>query len=212
MRISLSKILVLAAGLTLIPATVQAGPEPGYPVTTTPHCSVAAAYPGMTPFDFCWGAYAGNDNGHESSIAAMIAAHVGTGPWTWAGKTNAGAGEEGPFDPIDNGQTTGTLTFVTPVTSSFAILLKAANQFSIYYYAFPFDPADMPPLPDGVDFNTWGVNLPNRGGNVNALSHASLYLGPETVIPEPSTFILLGTGLLFLFGVERRRRKALGEN
>jgi hypothetical protein len=121
------------------------------------------------------------------------------GSWTWAGKTNAGALlPEGPFQSIANGQTTGTLTFNTPVTTAFAIALKAANNYSVYYFAFPFNQLplqggtiNMPPLPNSVDFNTYGVNLPNPGGNVNALTHLSIWArGTRWFLsPQPSFFL-----------------------
>jgi hypothetical protein len=202
MRTSLSKILVLAIVLVAIPNSVQADMPPN----ADPLCSFAAPYPGMTPYQFCWGAFSGNDTGLQSDIISLLSGYA-PGSWTFAGKTEEGSAS-GPFNTWGTDVKTGTLTFKTPVSSSFAILLKAANQFSIYYYAFPFDAGSMPPLPASVDFNTYGVNQANPAGNVNGLSHASLYLGPQTVVPEPSTFILLGTGLLLLFGVERRRRMA----
>lgn len=196
MRTSLSKILVLAAALAVMPSAVKAD----FPTTVAPDCNLAAAYAGMTPFQMCWGAYAGNDNGFESGIIGLISTYTGTGPWTWVGKTEEGSAL-GPFETWGVDVKTGTLTFKTPVSNPFAISLKAGPQFSVYYFA---NTGPTPML--SVDFNTYGVSRP---GKLNGLSHASLIIGPgDTVVPEPSTFILLGTGLLFLFGVERRRRKA----
>jgi len=195
MRTSLSKILVLAAALALVPQAVKAD----LPGTVAPSCVIASGYPGMDPFDYCWGAYPGNDPSYTADIIALLSGYAG-GSWSFLETVNAAS--SGTYFNTVPGVVTGTLNFSSPLIGPFALVLKAADQFSIYYYA------NGGPGVSSVNFNTYGVNVLNPGSQVNALSHASLY-SAGSVVPEPSTVFLLATGLLGLGFVEvRRRRKA----
>ena len=191
MRLSLSKVLLLVTALAIMPATAQAE-DILTPAVPTLSCT-AGGSPGFTPTYFaCSGAWAGNNMNQQTDVLAQIMADWG-GIWSFVGTTNEGE-TSGPFLQVD-GATSGYVKFDLPITGSFILALKAANQFSLYYFKNVVDLAE-------VEFSTAGVAL-NAQFDPQALSHASLY----SAVPEPSTVILLGTGLLGLFGVEYRRRK-----
>jgi len=76
------------------------------------------------------------------------------------------------------------------------IIVKGGNSFSIHQY----DPAAF----SGV----WNIGyLADAGGSGSpaTLSHISAYNGESTPVPEPSTILLMGTGLLGLVGYNRKR-------
>lgn len=117
--------------------------------------------------------------------------------WDFAGSSDSANG--GPF--TGNVETnTGTLTFDNPMTGAFAITLKSANFFSLYYFDASFAGTT------SIDFNTIGVS--EKNGKGRGLSHASLFTPkdtPPTGIPSPSAAIA-GLALLGVIAGRRRRR------
>jgi hypothetical protein len=138
----------------------------------------------------CLGAFAGNDTPQMADILAALADLSGTGGWFAVGKSDDPSA--GPF--VSNPETnSGTLTFDSPITGPFALSLKAANAFSLFYYNI------QGPVTDIV-FNTDGVST-NPIGIAQDLSHATLY-----AVPEADTYAFMLAGLSLLGLVARRRR------
>jgi len=152
----------------------------------------------------------GNDKptGKPGSIAAIDLLNGDGSGWTGSFDTGLDWSFEGSSDDSAGGPFTGnvesnagTLTFDTPMTGAFAISLKAANFYSLYYFDASFAGTT------SIDFDTIGTAT-NPQGKAQDLSHASLFTAggtPPTGVPSP-TAALAGLGLMGLL-VSRRRRK-----
>jgi hypothetical protein len=81
-------------------------------------------------------------------------------------------------------------TFTLNVSSSdpFILFLKQADTWAAFRL--------------GAESGTWSID--NRQG----ISHWNLYGNATTVVPIPPAALLLGSGLLGLIGIGRRRRSA----
>lgn len=142
----------------------------------------------------CYGPVGGNDNGNQ---AATINANWGSyGTFALVGKS----GNEGSA-PLWLGAD-GSLVFESPISGYFALTLKQAPQFSVYLF-YAEDPVS------SINWDTRGV-ADNGGTGEDKLSHAVLYAGPGAVstVPEPSTYLLMGSGLAGLLGIAGWRRRA----
>lgn len=153
----------------------------------------------------CVGATLGNTNGNSATLAAVIAQLESSFDLNGGSAALNGWAESGT--PSFNA-TTGTLTFSQVISGRFAIALKQSNQYSLYLLQAT-GPVNT------INYTTAGVQT----GAVRGLSHANLYVvegGPNatcigangcaTVVPEPSTYALMASGLLGIFGFARRRR------
>ncbi len=187
MRHAIATALLVGSAL-LTPATASATPTLfGLTLASTPPCTAFAATPTFN-YTSCLGSFVGNDKNQNLSAAL---ASFGAGAFTAQGASDDA--NAGPFTG-NSSMNSGMLTFDTPQSGPFVLILKAGNQFSMYYFANATSTSS-------VTFDTEGTSL-NRNEIANGLSHASLY--STNVVPEPSTYALMATGLIGLGAAARR--------
>ncbi len=190
------RLAFILAAAVLLPSVGQAqGGSPANCAVSSNGLFQASLFnwgPGIEYLD-CYGPNQGNDNGNQ---AAAINSRWGSyGTFTLLGSSD-GAGS-GPFTSTDGSP----LVFDSPISGYFALTLKQANYYSVYllHAASPVS---------SINWDTRGVA--NNGGtdNPDKLSHAVLYAGPMSTVPEPSSYLLIGSGLVGLLGVARWRGRA----
>lgn len=195
-NMKLNKLVAAAAMLLGMSSTAQA-----QLVATGLDCdhNGVLAYMGASA---CSGAWRGNVNNQLPDINAKISSLWG-GNYTLLGYSN-----ETNNGPFQNGPSAnnGTLTFDGYITGEFIVALKAGNAFSLYRFTGQTNAHT-------INFKTDGVQV--NGNDIAAgLSHAALFADPSTsitttsVVPEPSTYALMGAGLFAVGFAARRRRKA----
>jgi hypothetical protein len=149
----------------------------------SPSVACATGSTSWTPsFTACEGAFVGNNNNQSEDVLSHIESTWSLTNVSWADGVEEFVG------------TDGTIEFASPF-DTFILALKQGNGFSLFYF-------------DGtegelseVDYVTSGV----KAGETNDLSHWTLYTGDGVSVPEPGTMLLLGTGLLGMAAVRRRR-------
>lgn len=195
MRRNLLATALIAATALVTPSAAFANHTEYGLTRTTPGCG-ALERTARFNYTSCRGSYAGNNQNQD--LTAVLASFMSGTALPNNGSSDDDLTTFGPFTS-NPGTGTGTLTFDGVVTGPFALVLKAGNQFSIYYFA------NVGAGVSSLDYSTVGTNVNNRG-RPNALSHATVYGGNMNVVPEPSTYALMGTGLLGLGALARRRK------
>lgn len=196
----LRKLALILTAATILPVVAQAQDKPKAPAScavSTDGLFKAALFDwgsGISYLD-CYGPVNGNDNGNQ---AATINSNWGSyGAFSLMGKSDDAG--NGPFTSVDGSP----LNFDSPMSGYFALTLKQANYFSVYLF-YAQNPVS------SINWDTRGVANNGGTGDPGKLSHAVLYAGPGSMstVPEPSTYLLFGSGLVGLLGVARFRRKA----
>ena len=183
--------------LIALAATAFAAPAAEAQLTTvSPVCTDFDGFQnqfGSVSYFQCGGAFEGNASNQD--VVGWISTNWGF-TTTFAGKTDAGAGDSGPFAAYDDEEPTGTLVFDSPMYGDFVLALKAGNSFSLYN----FTGADGW---ESLTYSTAGAGV-NKWGKAQGLSNVSIYS-----VPEPGSMMLLLVGAFGLFIVARRRKPLL---
>jgi aspartyl-tRNA synthetase len=146
----------------------------------------------------------------EAAIAAVFEAtnfSIASAPWPRIGYDEAMLrfGSDRPDlrfgleikDVSGPGSTGGSFSISPTVSGPFAIALKAANAFSLYYYDSSVTNVA------SLIYSTAGTAV-NNNGKLQNLSHATLY----QPVPEPETYAMMLAGLAGLGFIARRRKQA----
>ena len=193
MRRSIITCTIALASLAALPsrATAQL-------TLSTPACTAGNSLTTLGATS-CRGSFDGNDKNQQAGVLAELNSAFFPGT-----ETLLGSSDDASFGPFTGnpGGATGTLTFDALLTGPFVLILKAANNFSMYYFA------NAGPGVMSVNYTTAGTAV-NAQGIPQGLSHATLYRSTGValnVVPEPSTYALLASGMLGLAMFARRRR------
>ena len=134
----------------------------------------------------CSGAWAGNNKNQDADVYAELTNLSALSGWL----------QIKDVSPVVVG-TSGSFSISPTVSGPFAIALKAANAFSLYYYDSSVTNVA------SLIYSTAGTAVNNKG-KLQDLSHATLY----QPVPEPETYAMMLAGLSALGFIARRRKQA----
>lgn len=112
-------------------------------------------------------------------------------------------GDEGKSETFLTDKYSGNLVLYDGIGSIDFLTVKASVGYNVY---------QLDNLDNNFSWSTEGII--NRGGNQPAVSHLTLWTtftpdntGPNPIpsVPEPSSLILLGSGILIFLGIERKK-------
>jgi hypothetical protein len=192
--VTMKKLTALFTGSAIATVlTVAAAPAQAALVSCTASTITVL---GSGSYTGCSGSWTGNDSNQQAAVLAELGATF-LGTWD---TDNADKSDSPNFGAFTSNPSTaaGTLTFDSPLTGIFAIALKSSTAFSLF--AFNGTGTGI----TGITYTNNGVSV-NRRGIPQGLSHAALYTGSTTPVPEPLT-ILGSVAALGLGSAMRRRR------